>query len=177
MFLGALTLFLPTKTGMILSFLCSLSPIAASCQNGGAGGVFRFRSQSHSNLMQAGMRALRRETQKVAAVEMIGEVVQPHFKFLPRREKLILSTGHGSDGARNIFLHGLCGAVEKVQEVNALVHLVLVGSAARIENVGESRRKRQRVHHGVALPDRRHSVLQLYMAAMVAGFTDQQEHA
>ena len=52
-----------------------------------------------------------------------------------------------------------------------------VGAASGVEDVGKSGRKRQRVHDGVALPDGAHGVADFYVAAVVAGFTDQQQHA
>src|ERR1700683_5798518 len=86
-------------------FVSSLPPIAAPRQHGVALRI--VRSQPHANLMQSGMRILRCEAQQIAAMEMIGEVIQTHLEFLPRGEQFVLPTRHGSDRARNIFLHRL----------------------------------------------------------------------
>ena len=57
------------------------------------------------------------------------------------------------------------------------MHLIHIRAAPGIENIGERRRKCQRIHHGIALPNRGHSVFNLSVAAVVAGFADQEQDA
>jgi hypothetical protein len=91
--------------------LNSFRPITASRQNRATLSVWRLRAQSHSNLMQSGMWLLRRETQQIAAVQMIRKVVHSHFEFLLGCEQLVFPASHGRNRAWNIFLPGLHSAV------------------------------------------------------------------
>ena len=68
---------------------------------------------------------------------------------------------HGSDGAGHVLPHGLCSPIGEIENVDGRVLFVFVGAAASIENVGERRGKRERVHDGIALPDGRHGVVGL----------------
>ena len=75
------------------------------------------------------------------------------------------------------FLMACAVRYAEIEDVEAVVHLILVRAASGVENVRKRRRKRQRVHHCIALSDRRDRVVDLCVAAVIARFADQQEHA
>jgi hypothetical protein len=77
-------------------------------------------------------------------MQVVGEIIQPHFEFLPRREQLVLASGHGSDGGRDILAQGLSGLVGEVEEVYRRVHFTLVHSTASAEDIKNTGRMRER---------------------------------
>ena len=107
---------------------------------------------------------------------MIREVAHPAFKILAACEQLVFAASHGSDGVRNVLLHGLRRAIHEIEEVHSLMHLVLVVAPACIKNVGERRRKRQCINERITPSNGSDSVFDFYFASVIAGLADQQQH-
>jgi hypothetical protein len=118
--------------------LGALRPVTASRQHCVAPRLFQLNGQ----LVQARLRMRGLETQQVAAVQVIGEVVYPGFKASCRIEHFVLPAALGRDCLRSVLAHGLRCQDKRRKQIRIVmdlgrfrVQIPIVVSPQRIEHV------------------------------------------
>ena len=92
-------------------------------------------AQFDSDLMQAGMRIRRLETQEIPVVQIIVEIVHPQVEALVGLEQFILAARHCCDRLGDVLSHTLSSHEDGGQQVQ-VIRFRLVVSAHIVKNLG-----------------------------------------
>ena len=130
--------------------------------------------QAHANLVKPRVWILRRKTQSITTVEVIGEADHVRLKSVATVKQLILASSHPAERFRSIPSQGLPERGKLLNDIDVRRPFVSVCSSHKVGSLGQGR-KWQCVDGNIVLGDEPHNVVELSkLTTVVASFTNQQ---